>query len=325
MSDPRNDSGIRAACLLLKYLPKRKRNHLQSLGGDKHLSSGIWASVSGANARTQVVDTVANNLANVNTDGYKKDALAFQEYLSSAEREHDHPSVKYGQVTDKDLNYLGDQDTSQVLVNGTYTNFRQGPMKVTKSPMDLALEGPGMIEVSSPNGTLYTRLGSLKVAADGRVVTKEGYPVLLQRAGGITQNSPNLPDGIIPGSLSDPEVASRFVNIADRNTAITITQEGDVYSAQDLIGRLSVSEFQDSKKLFKVGGQYFRNTDPLNNPPITSVQTKVHQGMIEGSNVNPVEEMTNLIKAHRYLEADMKAIKTFSEMMGKEVNEIGKP
>lgn len=290
------------------------------------MASGIWASVSGANARTQLVDTTANNLANVNTDGFKKDAVAFQEYISSAERDMDHPSVKFGNVTDRDLNYLGDKDSSQVVVNGTFTNFRQGPMKVTRSSMDVALEGPGLIEVSSPQGTLYTRLGSLKMGADGRILTKEGYPVLLAKpGGGVNTSAPNLPNGVVPGSLQDPEVASRFINVADRNTALTVTDEGEIYSAQDLIGKLSIAEFQDSKKLFKVGGQYFRNVDPTNNPPIAANKTKVHQGMLEGSNVNPVEEMSNLIKAHRFLEADMKAIKTYSEMMGKESNEIGKP
>ncbi len=310
---------------IAEILAERQSKTHSLLGGKVHLSAGIWASVSGANARTQVVDTTANNLANVNTDGYKKDSLVFQEYLSSVERDQNHPSVKFGPVTDRDLNYLGDKDTSQVIVNGSYTNFRQGPMKVTRSPMDVALEGPGMIEVSSPSGTLYTRQGTLKIAADGRIVTKEGYPVLMQKAGGIAQNTPGLPGGVIPGSLSDPEVASRFINVADRNTAITITDEGEIYSAQDLIGKLSVAEFKDTSKLFKMGGQYFRNADPTNNPPAVAAKTIVHQGMLEGSNVNPVEEMTNLVKAHRHLEADMKSIKTFSDMMGKEANEIGKP
>jgi flagellar basal-body rod protein FlgF len=300
------------------------------------MATGMWTSVSGAAAQAQAVDTVANNLANVDTNGFKKDVPAFKEYLSSVEREHDRPSIHIGPVKDKDLNPLYDKDQAHVIVHGNYTSFRQGPMKVTKSPLDVAIEGPGLIEVSTPSGPKYTRHGSFKVAPDGKLVTNEGYPVLLSRAGGLAGAEPTaltaqgsaaggeLANGTpIPGSLSDPTIASRFINLKDRGN-ININEKGEVYSGQDLLGQVSVVEFQDPKLLQKTGLQYFTNTLPEKNAATDPVHTLIHQGMLEGSNVNPVEEMTNLIKANRLFEHDLKVMKTFGDMMGREANDIGK-
>ncbi len=111
--------------------------------GDE-LATGMWTSVSGAAAQAQAVEIVANNLANVDTNGFKKDLPAFKEYLSSVEREHDRPSIHIGPVRDKDLNPIYDKDQSHVVVEGTFTNWRQGPMKITKAQLDVAIEGPGI-------------------------------------------------------------------------------------------------------------------------------------------------------------------------------------
>lgn len=296
----------------------------------------MWTSVSGAAAQAHAVETVANNLANVDTNGFKKDLPAFKEYLSSVEREHDRPSIHIGPIKDKDVNPLYDKDQSHVIVHGNYTNFKQGPMKVTKAPLDVAIEGPGLIEVATPQGGKFTRHGSFKVAADGRLVTNEGYPVLLARAGGLATDGPSalsatigsgageLQSGAqVPGSLGDPNVASRFINMKDRGN-ISITEKGEIYSGTDLLGQLSLVEFQDPKLLQKTGLQYFANTNPEKNPAKEATGSLLHQGMVEGSNVNPVEEMTNLIKANRLFEHDLKVMKTFGEMMGREANDIGK-
>jgi len=278
----------------------------------------MWTSVSGAAAQAHAVETVANNLANVDTNGFKKDLPAFKEYLSSVEREHDRPSVHIGPVKDKDLNPLYDKDQSHVIVHGNYTSFKQGPMKITKAPLDVAIEGPGLIEVSTPQGAKYTRHGSFKVAVDGRLVTNEGYPVLLSRAGGLAGDTP----AALPAN-GDPNMASRFINMQNRGN-ISISEKGEIYSGTDLLGQISLVEFEDPKALKKTGLQYFTNTNPEKNPSKEAANSQLHQGMVEGSNVNPVEEMTNLIKANRLFEHDLKVMKTFGEMMGREANDIGK-
>lgn len=291
---------------------------------------GIWTAASGAAAQSQQVDMVANNLANSDTLGFKKDLQTFREYMATVEREHDAVDIPRGPIKDKDFYPLDGRDSSYVIVDGTHTNFKQGNLRVTNSNLDLALEGPGFIEVSTPSGVRYTRQGSLKMAMDGRLVTSEGYPVLASQPGGLAgqpgQGGPqNL--GILQtqggvAAASGVDDAARFINLRDRGTQISINQSGEIYAGDDRIAQISVREFGDTRKLQKRGSNLFENRDPLNVVP--TVKTQVRQGMLETSNVNPVEEMTNLIKANRLFEHDLKALKTYGDLMQREANDIGK-
>jgi len=280
------------------------------------LASGLWTSVSGAASQAANVDIISNNLANSDTAAFKKDAPTFKEYLSVQEREHGAQDIPRGPIKDKEFYPLDGRDQSFVVMDGTYTNFKQGNLRVTNSPLDVAMDGPGFIEVSTPSGVRYTRQGSLKLAMDGRLVTNDGYPVLSSQPGGLAAPT----SGRAPANVAD---AARFINLRDRGGNVSITGAGEIYAGDQLIAKLSVVEFQDNNKLRKIGGSLYENGDPANyssNPP----KTIVRQGVIETSNVNPIEEMTNLIKANRMFEADLKAMKTYGEMMGRESNDIGK-
>lgn len=278
--------------------------------GDEELGSGMWTSVSGAIAQAQSVDTVANNLANADTLGFKKDLPAFREYLAVREREPSAQDISTGPIKEKDLTPLDGRDQSFVVVDGTYTQFRQGNLKVTQSPLDVAMDGPGFIEVSTPSGIRFTRQGSLKISTEGRLVTPQGYPVLSSQPGGLAQEQTEAD-------------AARYIDLRDRGSHISISESGEIYAGDQFIAKLSVVEFNNLNKLRKTAGQLFENRDPQN---ISTGQTHttVRQGVVETSNVNPVEEMTQLIKANRMFEHDMKALKTYQDIMGREANDIGK-
>ena len=309
-----------------------------SLQGDRVLASGLWTAVSGAAAQAHAVDTVANNLANSDTMAFKKDQPAFKEYLSTLERDKESVDVPRGPIKDKDLYPLEGRDQSFVVVNGTHTDFRQGNLRVTNSPMDLALDGKGFLEVSTPSGIRYTRHGSLKMATDGRLVTAEGYPVLASQPGGLSQIQGQVANvqASSQGGLStrggvgaeqglsqpDPSVAARFINLRDRGT-ISVGESGEIYAGDQLVAKLSVAEFQTQNGLRKVGNHLFENRDPANRSA-DAKNTIIRQGVLETSNVNPIEEMTNLIKANRLFEQDLKAMKTYGDLMGREANDVGK-
>jgi flagellar basal-body rod protein FlgG len=298
------------------------------------LATGLWTSVSGAAAQAANVDIISNNLANTDTPAFKKDAAEFKEYLSVKEREHGAQDIPRGPIKDKEFYPLDGRDQSFVIMDGTFTNFKQGNLRVTNSPLDVAMDGPGFLEVSTPNGVRYTRQGSLKLATDGRLVTNEGYPVLSSQPGGLAAQAALLAQqqqqqnggaqNRAPANAANQTVdAARFINLRDRGGSLSITNSGEIYSGDQLIAKLSVVEFQDNNKLRKIGGSLYENGDAANfaaNPQ----KTVVRQGVLETSNVNPIEEMTNLIKANRMFEADLKAMKTYGEMMGREANDIGK-
>ena len=133
------------------------------------MSKPLWPAVSGAMARDAQIDVISNNLANVNTNGFKRDDVTFKEYLSKNENPNlEGEDIPRSPIRDKDLYPLDGRDQSFVVVNGTHTKFATGGFKVTDNPLDIALEGPGFFEISTPNGVRYTRAGSFKIAPDGK-------------------------------------------------------------------------------------------------------------------------------------------------------------
>src|ERR1700722_13837892 len=137
-------------------------------------SKGIYSAVSGAMAQNSRLDTIANNLANVNTSSFKKDRQVFSEYLSAYEKAPDVIQVPRVPASIESFYDMQGGDTAYVNPAVTYTNFEQGALKPTGSPLDLALEGKGFFEVLTPQGVRWTRNGALQIDASGRLVTKEG-------------------------------------------------------------------------------------------------------------------------------------------------------
>ena len=272
------------------------------------MSKALWPAVSGAIARDHQVEVIANNLANVNTNGYKRDDVSFKEYMAKDEKMNDLvEDIPRSPIKDKDLYPMQGRDQAFVIVNGTQTKFSPGGQKITDNPLDLALDGPGFFEVSTPSGIRYTRAGSFKMSPDGKLVTTDGHPVL---------SASNANDG-----EADP--VARYISLSGREGQVHINDHGEVYMNDEKVAQLSVVEFENTDPLRKVGSNYFENKSPQRSPA-TAVNTSVRQGVIETSNVNPVTEISNLIRANRMFEQDLKAIKTVNEMMQKESNDIGK-
>ncbi len=264
-------------------------------------SKGIFAAVSGAMAQSSKLDTIANNLANVNTTSFKKDRQVFNEYLSAYEKPDE--SMKVPRVTASIESFYDMQGGDLAYVNpaGTYTSFAQGGLKSTGSTMDIALEGKGFLEVATPEGVRWTRNGSLQLDNNGRLVTKDGYAVLREGNG-------------------DP--AQRAIVLSGRN--VTISQSGEIFDGGNNLGKLALVEFQNMDDLQKVGNSNYTLKTTATSIPVTAREMKVHQGYIETSNVNVVEEMTDMISANRVFEATQQAIKAHDQMDDKLINQVGK-
>lgn len=271
------------------------------------MSKPLWPAVSGAMARDHQIEVISNNLANVNTNGFKRDDITFKEYLSKNEKMIiEGEEIPRSPIKDKDLYPLDGRDQSFVVVNGTHTKFSTGGLKVTDNPLDLALNGPGFFEISTPNGIRYTKAGSFKLSPTGTLVTSEGHPVLSK------------------GAEGDAAAAGREINLADREGSFHVNESGEAFMGDDKVADLNVVEFANLNLIRKIGSTNFENKNPQQNPPQAATNTMVKQGMVETSNVNPVQEISNLIRANRMFEQDLKAMKTVNEMLSKEVNEVGK-
>lgn len=271
---------------------------------------GIYTALSGAVAQSLKLDTIANNIANVNTTGFKKDQQTFSEYLTALEKEQDVMKVPRMPASIESFYELNGGDKAFVDAAGTYTNFEQGSLKSTGGKLDVAIDGQGFFEVGTPTGVRFTRAGNFTVDGNGQLVTKDGNPVLLEGGEGE--------DGLISGDNFD----SRTVRVSGTQ-AITISDAGEVFEGETKLGKLSVVNVANTDALQKVGNNYYTTKENMN-AEITAIKNpSLKQGFLETSNVNIINEMTDMIMAQRVFEGTQKAISAYDNMSDKLINQVG--
>ena len=273
------------------------------------MDKGIYTALSGGLAKAHDLEIIANNLANANTPGFKRDTGTFNEYLTEIRRFDDVEGLERDIKVATQLDARPSHDKSFVEMDGIYTDYRQGGLTQTGRPLDVGIEGNGFLEVLTPTGVKFTRQGNLNVSANGQLVTSNGYPVLARA---------QAKEGEGEGAAA-PE--QRVIQLGQG--PVHITQDGILQQNGLSVALLSLQEFHEAHWLEKVGSSYYRNVHP-DNIKTENGATQVHQGFLESSNVNAVSEMTRLIEATRAYESHMQAIKTYHEMDGKSANEIAK-
>lgn len=199
------------------------------------------------------MDVVANNMANINTTGFKSESMLFQDYLM--------PKAQDNEFTgpDRDLHYTEDWSTIHDMSTGS--------IEQTGNPLDIALNGEGLLTVQTPNGPRYSRNGSLQIDASGTLVDLAGNPVL---------------------GTSGP------IKFDSADTDVTISKDGTISTSQGTKGKLAVVEFTDPQVLAREGNNYY--SGPAGNP---ATNTQVVQGSIERSNVSGVSSMADMIRIER--------------------------
>ncbi len=273
----------------------------------------IWVPISGAIAQQRNVEQIANNVANANTPGFKKDKVVFKEYLAALEKGTEDVDLPQRDWKPEDFYRSNGAEDSFVKVDGTYTMHEQGQLTPTGNSFDFALNGQGFFEVLTPQGVRYTRKGNFTINAEGKLVTDQGFSILSKGAPPVIN-----PDGTMQLS-SPPE--SRQINVGNNKLAISL--DGEVFAGNNKVADLAVVEFNDLHQLKKEGNSLFVNTD-AKNYKIGNNKTSVHQGFVEQSNVNAVSEMSQLINANRNFESIQRVIKTYDQISSKAVNEIPK-
>jgi len=244
------------------------------------MNSGIYPAVSGSLAAMRRMDVISNNLANINTPGYKKDKMSFEGLLAGPVNP---PAVPQGKTADPILQK-----------ENIYIDYASGPTSQSGNPLDLALSGDGFFAVTTPQGTAYTRQGNFRTSADGTLVTVDGYPV--QGVGGSA--------------------------IRIQGSRVEIDAKGAVTVDGEVTGAISVVDFEKPYTLTKVGSALFVAADPQVAPRAGKAQ--IQQGYLEGSNVESISEMVQMIETNRYFEACSKVIQNFDAISSRAANDIGK-
>ena len=251
----------------------------------------LYTAASGMNAQQANIDTVANNLANVNTTGFKKSRMEFQDLVYQQITVAGSATSNAAEMAPVGLEVgLGTRPIA------TARDFRTGNLKNTSGPLDLAIEGAGFFQVNLPSGEIaYTRSGAFHLSAEGSLVTAEGYQV----QPGIT-----IPKDAISVSISKDGVVS-----------VQITGQ----QATQQVGTLELASFQNAAGLRALGANLFAATaasgEPTTGVPGTEGMGTVAQGFLEDSNVSVVEEMVNMILGQRAYEANSRVVKAADEML----------
>ena len=208
------------------------------------------------------MDVVANNVANINTNGFKADRSLFEEFLNSGAHEDNFARP--------------DRRVSFVQDRGTFHDFAAGNTELTKNPLDVAIDGRGFLTVQTPAGERYTKDGGLQINNQGQLVTAGGNPVL---------------------GTSGPIVfqpTDHDISIAADGNITVVEGTGRIDSVR---GKLRLASFADAQKLVKEGNNLFSAGQGVAAQP--DITSKVRQGFIEKSNVNSVTEMSRMIEITR--------------------------
>lgn len=278
--------------------------------------NNLWVPLSAAIAQQRQVETIANNVANANTPGFKKDQLIFREYLTAVEKGVENVDLPRKEWSPEDFYRSHDAENAYVKIAGSYTIHEQGPITPTGNALDVAIEGPGFFEFLTPNGIRYGRKGIFTISRDGELVNDKGYKVLTRPSVDeqqIKDAASTLNDALDP--------SKRVIKI--ENTALTIDRDGTLVQGGRSLGQISVAEFKDPHALLKEGDNMFISTENTN-LLFTSQTSKLHQGHVEQSNVNAISEMSSLINANRHFGNIQKAIKTYDAISGRSVNDIAR-
>ncbi|HOV45760.1 MAG: flagellar basal-body rod protein FlgG [Spirochaetes bacterium] len=254
--------------------------------------NSLWIGAVGMSAQQTNIDIISNNLANVNTSGFKKSRAEFEDLLYQKVRMAGTP------IMDETISPVPIQIGYGAKVAATQKIFAQGALQHTEVRTDIAIMGDGFFRVQMYDGSFgYTRDGSFKVDSNGQIVTSEGYRLVPEVI---------LPDGFVYDEINITPDGRIFAKVAGNDTPIPV-------------GQIQLFRFTNNAGLEAAGENLFKETQAsgyaIPGTPGSAGFGSVHQGYLEMSNVNTVESMVNLIVAQRAYEFNSKSITTADSLL----------
>jgi flagellar basal-body rod protein FlgG len=261
------------------------------------MMEGLYIAASGGTKQLKKLDVLSNNIANINTQGFKRDMLIYEEKKPSFQQ------ISLNGSATKNLNLFQGSDSAVSYVQATQSliDFTQGSLIKTDNPLNVAIEGKGFFVVNTPNGDRYTRNGNFHLDGLGQLVDQKGNMI-------VTRNDEPI---LIPFGTKQ----------------ISINQDGSVFGGveidQDSLGQLKIVNFNNLAALTKEGEGFYKITDH-SIKEILANDAKVLQGFTENSNANAIHEMTQMIETVRLLEAYQKIIQSIDEADDQSVNSLAR-
>jgi len=254
------------------------------------MHGALHVATTGMSAQDTNLKVISNNLANVSTVGFKKDRAVFEDLLYQTRRQAGAESGADSQLPS------GLQTGVGVRTVATQKMFQVGDIQVTDEGFDVAITGPGFIQIVQPDGNIaYTRNGQLGIDGENRLVTSEGF--------------------LVEPEITLPEQVTSFT--ISVNGSVTVTTSGSATPQQ--IGVLELANFVNPQGLKPIGQNLFTETPASGAPAISLPGTEgtglLRQGALETSNVNAVEELVNMIQTQRAYEINSKVISTADQML----------
>lgn len=253
----------------------------------------LYTAATGMDALETKLDVIANNMANINTTGFKKDRANFEDLFY---RQYRAPGAL---DADGSITSTGIEVGLGTRVSSTQTNYTQGSAQTTSNPLDFAIEGRGFFRVSDPNGGfLYTRAGNFGVNAVGQLVL-----------GSATTG------WILDPPITIPDNATNVTVSTDGNVQISTTDTPDLTQ----VGQITLTNFIDPDGLLKMGDNLYRETaasgSPIEDNPGQNGFGVIQQGALEASNVEPVQELIDLITTQRAFELNSQVVQAGDQIM----------
>jgi len=254
------------------------------------MEHSLWVAKTGLDAMQTRMSVISNNLANVNTTGFKRSRAAFEDLM------YQNLGQAGAQTSTQTQSPSGLNLGTGVRVVSTEKQFQQGNLSQTGNAFDMAINGRGFFQIQMPDGTTaYSRDGSFQLDSQGQLVTHHGYPV---------QPGINIPEGAQSVTVSQDGIVSVQI---------------DGQAASQQVGQLQLADFINPGGLQPVGDNLYIETSasgaPQTGTPSLNGIGQLEQGMIEGSNVNVVEELVSMIETQRAYEMNSKAISTSDQML----------
>lgn len=254
------------------------------------MNPAMWISKTGVQAQDAKLQAIANNLANVNTVGFKRDRVMFQDLFYQVDQQ---PGAQRDNNT---ASPSGTQLGNGTKVLGTQKVFTTGSLQTTSQALDVAIVGQGFLQVALPDGnTAYTRAGQLQLDSEGRLVTAQGLPL--------------VPEITIPANATGVTIGE--------NGVVSVSVNGQ--TAPTEVGQLTIAGFVNPAGLLATGDNLYTETAASGAPNVANPGTdslgKLKQFALEGSNVQVVEEMVEMIAAQRTYEMNTKVLSAADNML----------